>query len=113
MEISYDPDGRSYVSRYEVGDLVRLRASERGEMAMGRVGDWGMVVAVQTGLSESFDVMLAGYSERRTSSLKRLTGLTRRAVVPCDLNGVPIPLPERSGLRAVDAGMTRKLGRAR
>ncbi|WP_338662391.1 hypothetical protein VQH23_19525 [Pararoseomonas sp. SCSIO 73927] len=113
MEISYDPDGRPYVSRYEVGDLVRLRASERGEMAMGRVGDWGMVVAVGRGWSENFDVQIAGYSEGRTSSLKRLTGLTRRAVVPCDRNGVPVSLPERSGLRAVDAGMTRKVGRAR
>jgi len=110
LEISYDPDGRASVSRYDVGDFVRLRVSEGGEGAVGRAGDWGVVVAVDRGLGGGFDIQIAGYSESRTSPVKRLTGLTRRIVVPCDRRGVPIALPERVGLGRADAGLRQRRG---
>jgi len=109
MEIAYETDGRVHVLRYEVGDLVRLRESEAGDCAMGVIGDWGAVIAVEGGMSERFDIQVAGYSRPRTSGLRRLTGLTRRAVVPCNRQGVPIDLPPREGFRKLDAGMTRRI----
>lgn len=111
MEISYDPQGRPYVSRYEIGDLVRLRVSEEGDGAMGLIGDWGIVTAVEGPMSRSFDIQIAGFSRPRTSGVSRLTGMTCRMVIPCDRRGVPLSLPRQEGIRTLDAGMTRKLGR--
>jgi len=109
MEIGYEADGQVRVLRYEVGDLVRLRESETGGLAMGMIGDWGAVIAVEGGMSERFDIQVAGYSRPRTSGLRRLTGLTRRAVVPCNRQGIPIDLPALGGLRTLEAGLTRRV----
>lgn len=107
MEVSYDPEGQAYVSRYEPGDLVLLHASERGEGLAGKVGDWGRVVSVG-GDGERIDVEIAGYSQHRHSSLKRLTGIAKRMLVPCDRTGARVPLPPRAGLFRLDAATTRK-----
>ena len=111
MKLGYDSDGQAYVARYEPGDLVRLCSSERGEGLTGKVGDWGKVVAVDLH-SERVDIEVAGYSHGRHSGLKRLTGLPKRILMPCDRTGALVPLP-RTGLFRLDATMTRKLPTAR
>lgn len=93
MEIRYGSDGKGYVSRYEVGDLVRLRVNESGDGAMGRAGQWGSVTAVGEGGGGPLNIQLAGYSEGRNSPLQRLIGIPRSIVVPCKPNGTPMDLP--------------------
>ncbi|MBP0446988.1 hypothetical protein J8J14_19610 [Roseomonas sp. SSH11] len=113
MLIGYDHDGRAYVTQYEVGDLVRLRMDETGDGAMGKIGDWGAVIAVERGFGGRLDLQLAGYSERRHSALQRLLGIPRSIVAPCDRHGVPVPLEPRAGLREIEAGFSRRLRKGR
>ena len=95
MQLGYGTDGKPYVSRYEVGDLVRLRVNESGDHAMGKAGQWGSVTAVQDRPGGLLDIQLAGYSEGKTSALQRLTGIPRSIVIPCQTNGAPLDLPSR------------------
>lgn len=113
MQIDYDPDGRAFVSRYEIGDLVRLRLDERGDGAMGKIGDWGSVISVEGGLSGRLNIQLAGYSERKHSAMQRLMGIPKNIVAPCDRNGIPVSLPSKTGLREIEADLTRKISRVR
>lgn len=92
MEIRHGPDGRAYVLRYDVGDLVRLRIDEIGDGAMGRAGHWGSIIDVAEH-GGALTIQLAGYSEPRNAPLQRLIGISRSIVVPCRRNGVPIALP--------------------
>jgi hypothetical protein len=113
MLIGYDPEGRAYVARYEIGDLVRLRRDETGDGAMGKVGDWGCIIAIERGQGWLLDIQLAGYSEGRHSALQRLLGIPRKIVVPCDAFGIPVPLTEHAGLRAIEANISRKMTKGR
>ena len=113
MQIDYDPDGKAFVSRYEVGDLVRLRLDERGDGAMGKIGDWGTVISIETSLGNRLNIQLAGYSERKHSTLQRLLGIPKNIVAPCDRNGIPVALPSKTGLRDIESDLTRKIGRRR
>jgi hypothetical protein len=113
MQIGYDPDGRPYVAKYEVGDLVRLRLDETGDGAMGKIGDWGSILSVERGVGARLNIQVAGYSEGKHSMLQRLMGIPKSIVAPCDRNGVPISLPERLGLRDVEAGFSRRIGNPR
>ncbi|SHK39429.1 hypothetical protein SAMN02745194_04829 [Roseomonas rosea] len=113
MLIGYNPDGRAYVARYEIGDLVRLRMDETGDGAMGRIGDWGCVIGIERGVAGLLDIQLAGYSEGKNSALQRLLGIPRKIVVPCDAFGIPIPLTEHAGLRAIEANFSRQVNKGR
>lgn len=95
MKIRHNADGRAYVFRYEVGDLVRLRVDESGEGAMGRAGQWGRVTAVAAEPGGALDIQLAGYSEGKTSALPRLVGVPRSIVIPCTPSGTPAGLPDQ------------------
>lgn len=113
MLIGYHPDGRAFVARYEIGDLVRLRLDETGDGAMGKIGDWGAVIGIEKGLGVRLDIQLAGYSEGRHSTLQRLIGIPRRILLLCNRQGIPIPLPDRVGLRDIEADLSRRVGRGR
>ncbi|SHK39452.1 hypothetical protein SAMN02745194_04830 [Roseomonas rosea] len=99
MQVRYHSDDRPYVAEYEVGDLVRLRISESGEGAMGKAGQWGCVIAVEGASGAKLDIQLAGYSERRSSAVQRLLGVSRSIVVPCDQTGRAVALPARRAMR--------------
>jgi len=107
MEIRYGADGRGYVSRYEVGDLVRLRVNESGDGAMGKAGQWGIVIAVEEERAGALNIQLAGYSEGRNSPLQRLIGISRSIVIPCKPNGAPLQLPAQPGTRVLRASGVR------
>ena len=103
MEVGYRPSGEAFVARYAAGDFVRLQRSERGEGPLGRLGDWGRVIAVGGKAGWQIDIEVAGYSRPRSSEVKRLTGVSTANVVPCDRHGVTVSLFARSPLFRLDA----------
>ena len=101
MKVNYREDGTAYVSRFEPGDLVRLRTDEAGDGAMGKAGHWGSVTSVEGRTAGRLNIQLAGYSEKRQSPLQRLTGIPASIVLPCDAQGETVTLPPKFGPRGL------------
>lgn len=91
MKIAYEDSGEAFVSAYEPGDMVLLRADETGPFAFGRAGDWGRVTAVdaRTGY---VCIAVAGYSHPKGSTVASLSDIPRRILQPCDNAGKPVAL---------------------
>ncbi len=91
VKIGYDDNGEAFVSAYEPGDMVMLRADETGPYATGRAGDWGRVTSFDSRTGQA-SIAVSGYCQPKGSTIAALSGIPRRILTPCDSRGQPVAL---------------------
>ena len=77
-----------------VGDLVRLRRDELGEIVTAKAGDWGAIVRID---GTTLDIRFAGYCRPRTASLAMATAVPAHIVEPCDISGKVVSVMDGVG----------------
>jgi len=99
MKIGYGRDVSIVVKGYQPGDFVMLTAKQGGDLGAGRLGDWGLVTAVDG--AGRLTIRVAGYSAPRNAALAQLSAVPARIVRLCDEKGRPKALQaERGSLSA-------------